>query len=232
MISDIDWDRLFAFLGYGPRHTPEVLFFGLEEKNRDGDRNLRARSSFEEIEDLFDAHQNKLGPAGCSNPFAAYGNPVKPWNAAARFILCLAGDRDWQKKWNWSRYWRERLGRRDGTTFLMESCPIPRESRATLIAGYPKYTDETAWQKRREVLARYFASHKPATIIAYGKGTRAKLEELLHIDSSAWQPVDRVSHPARVVLVGPTRVAHVGFFGQGCFKMTDIPAIVQAIEAL
>jgi hypothetical protein len=108
MNQNIDWNRLFRFLGYGPQDTPEILFLGLEEKighkksATDEEklqatrRNLSARSCFDEIEDLYEAHQNKLGPSGCSNPFARKGNPVRQWNYAARFALAWEGREGWE----------------------------------------------------------------------------------------------------------------------------------------
>ena len=92
MATAIDWDRLYAFRGYGPEYTPKVLFLGLEEKAVDGIKNLFARASFQQIEDLHEAHQ-KLELAGCCNPFAyERGNPVQQWNTAARFTLALEGE--------------------------------------------------------------------------------------------------------------------------------------------
>ncbi len=77
MPNSIEWEKLISFIGYGPSRGAETLFLGLEEKNRDGAKSLRARSLFKNIEDLYEAHQTKLGPARCSNPFSVEGNPVQ-----------------------------------------------------------------------------------------------------------------------------------------------------------
>jgi len=77
MTTRIDWNRLLEFVGYGPTEGADLVFLGLEEKAREGSQNLAARSHFEAIEDLRNAHDKILGPAGCRNPFAESGNPVQ-----------------------------------------------------------------------------------------------------------------------------------------------------------
>ena len=223
--------HLAGFVGYGPAtRSVDVLFLGLEEKALEGKKNLVARSSFDQVEDVWDACHLKLEPAGCSNPFAATGDPVTQWNTAARFALAVEGHPKWHEHTMWSQYWRERLGRRNGNTFLMECFPFPRQSRNTPLPESSPWPDAELWRRRRLVLAAHLDQYPPEFAIAYGKATRAKAADLFSLPEAAWRSVPGVKHPASVASNGKTRVAHVGFFGQGLFASAEIPTVVAALR--
>lgn len=228
-MPNIDWDRMMGFIGYGPTGAADILFLGLEEKALEGALNLEARSSFASIEDLYEAHTQKLGPAGCYNPFQESGNPVLQWNIAARIALKLEGRIEWYDPQAWSAYWRRRLGRKDGNTFLMECFPFPRKNRASRLPAGPGWTSDSLWQERRKVLHGYLDLCPPKVVVAYGKPTKEKAADLFSLSPDAWRSVPHLKHPASVASNGRTRVAHVGFFGQGQFSVADIPGIVQAL---
>ncbi|MGH7206546.1 MAG: hypothetical protein ACREI2_10105 [Nitrospiraceae bacterium] len=234
MPNTIDWERLISFVGYGPSCAAKTLFLGIEEKAHEGQeaKNLRARSLFADIEDLYEAHQTKLEPAGCFNPFGASGNPVQQWNTASRFALALRGDPDWGQASCWSEYWRQELGRRDGSTFLMECFPFPRKSRASGLPGAPPLSEKELWDKRRRFLSQHLSKFPPEIVIAYGAPTKDKVSDLFSIKTGDWRSVDKVEHAASVAINGRTRIAHVGFFGRGQFSFHDIPRIVEALRSL
>lgn len=233
--GQINWDRLTDFVGYGPTTSAHVLFLGMQEKATEGRINLAARSSFAPIEDLYEAHQHKLKPAGVSSPFDELGDPVKQWNAAARFALALHGDPRWFDREIWSRYWRNNLGRKNGTTFLMECFPFPAENYKSDIPGIPNWTRQEIWDFRCSVLRAYLDANPPRIVIAYGEPTKDKVVSLFFSSPSRciWRQVQGVSKmPASVASNGTTRIAHVGFFGQGCFSQADVPGIVTALQCL
>jgi hypothetical protein len=196
MPNSIEWNKLVSFIGYGPSRRAEILFLGLEEKAREGIKNLRARSRFNSIEDLYEAHQTKLGSAGCFNPFSFKNNPVRQWNTASRFALALQGDSEWQNPRHWNQYWRHELGRKNGTTFLMECFPFPRKSRKNKLPGVPPSFTETLWQKRIMVLTHYLRRFPPKIVIAYGVPTKRLVSDLFPIDKEDWKDIERVKHGA------------------------------------
>jgi len=232
MPNSIAWEKLISFIGYGPPRRAMTIFLGLEEKSREGTKNLRARSLFKNIEDLYEAHQTKLEPAGCFNPFSVDGNPVQQWNTASRFTLALQGNSEWRNPRCWSQYWRHELGRKNGTTFLMECFPFPRKSRKSRLTGVPPPLTEALWQKRRKVLTHHLRRFPPKIVVAYGAPTKKLVSDLFSIDKGDWKDVNGVMHGASVAAIGVTRIAHVGFFGRGLFSCDDIPAIVAALRSL
>jgi hypothetical protein len=221
MTETIDWDRLISFCGYGPQYTPDVLFFGgLEERAR-GDQNqllanLFVRSKFAAIEDIFEAHE-KFGIAGCHNPFGPQGKRVNVWHFATKFALALAGGNRWREIGAIEGFWRRKLGRKDGTTFLMDWFPIPRDSTSDPVADCP-YTEEQIQQMRMQSLTGNFAVHQPKTVIAYGKSAKQRIGDLLRIGEDGWRLISGASQdPASVASIGSMRVALVGHPSNGAF---------------
>ncbi len=231
MKSKIDWDHLIQFIGYGPTHSADILFFGLSEAGG-GHENLAARSCFDFIEDLFDAHEKKLKPAGVESPFDRPGNPVRQWNYASRIALCFRGEPSWFHAA--SSYWRSELGRKDGNTFLMEAFPFPSPQHGERIEGSPRWTDDEIWNMRRPILKRHLDSSPPRYVIAYGDETRHKAAELFGVDGKLdWRTLPGQSRrPLEFAFNGKTRIAHVGFFGQGYFSSADIPRLVSYLQHL
>ncbi len=234
MTDRINCDRLISFVGYGPNTAANIVFLGLGEAGG-GIQNLAARSLFDAVEDLFSAHQDKLKPAGVESPFDAAGNPVRQWNYAARFALAIEGDDEWMNPKKWGPYWRERLGRRNGSTLLMEAFPFPRPQHHGSVPGITDMSDEELWRKRCSVLREHLRDRPPNFLIAYGAETKEKAEMLFTAPTRnlAWRHVHGISKmPAHVATNGRTKIAHVGFFGQGCFSSKDIPQIVSALNEL
>ncbi len=230
-MTQIDWDALLQFVGYGPIGPVKVLFLGLEEKAVEGERNLAARASFRLIEDLRDAHEGVLARSGCHNPFTeAHRDPVKQWNTAARFSLAFQGSPHWHERHAWSDYWRNKLGRTHGNTFLMECFPYPRPNRSALVAGAPALTPDQLWERRLPTLRTHLKQHPARFVIAYGKETKSKVAELLTLTPNAWSTVAGLKRPAEIAVSGATCIAHVGFFGRGYFDNSDIPTIVRAMR--
>lgn len=128
----------------------------------------------------------------------------------------------------WGEYWRFGLGRHDGTTFLMECCPFPRSSRSSRLSIPPEWTEEKVWSLRRVALRRHLDMYPPRTVVAYGMLTKEKASELFGVQK--WRKVPNVEHEVSVSSNGQTRLAHVGFFGQGHFSCNDIPRIVGALR--
>ncbi len=230
-MAKIDWDALLRFVGHGPNRAVDVLFLGLKERAVEQERNLTARATFQGVEDLRAAHEVTLARAGCHNPFAdKHKDPVKQWNTASRFALAISGSTSWNDRAAWSDYWRNSLGRAHGSTFLMECFPFPRATRSTPLPGYPDWTDDEVWDRRRPILRQYLTQNAPKFVIAYGKATKAKASELLAVPPDAWQAVPNLARRVEVATNGETCIAHVGFFGRGYFANGDIPGIVRAMQ--
>jgi hypothetical protein len=232
-MTQIDWNALVQFIGYGPTGPVDLLFLGLEEKAVEQERNLAARSAFKPVEDLRRAHEQVLAAAGCHNPFAdARRNPVKQWNTAARFALVLNGSPLWDDPATWSAYWRNELGRTHGSTFLMECFPFPRASRGTALPGRPPASEAELWLTRRDILRNHVETNPVKFAVAYGKATKAKANEIFALSPGAWRAIPGLHRDAAIASNGHTCVVHVGFFGRGLFAVRDIPVIVSAMREL
>lgn len=240
-MEKVNESQLLRFIGYGPkRRAAKIVFLGLEERAREGDKNLRARASFRRIEDLREAHENILGPAGCINPFNEKvggssrrkgKNPVRVWNMASRFALAFLGE-NWRSRDKWAAYWRDQLGQEHGETFLMESFPYPCNSHKEKLSKRSKLSAEKikVWKRRVKVLQQYLGRFPPQFVIAYGKETKEKVSDLFKLHKTAWRKIPGCRNSAWVASRGQTRIAHVGFFGRGNFHKKDIPAIVKALR--
>jgi hypothetical protein len=219
--------RLTNFLGYG---RPELVFLGIEERSREGARNLEARAtSFQPVEDLRAACQ-KLGQANCFNPFAHSPFPFQrtpTWNAMAKVALALAG-REWAT--GWREYLTRRLGTLDGETFLTDCFPVPCDSLNDpgALSGYRR---ESAWPQRKALLRSFLARSHARFIVAYGKETHHRLDEL--IPGSLWPPQSEENLRAGRTHDG-VFLAKVGFFGRATdrFNEQDVPALTRALRRL
>jgi hypothetical protein len=195
--------------------------------------NCPALWHFDEIEDMRIAHDQKLKPAGCFNPYDEPGNPVRVWNFAAKLALAFTGRSRWWRRALWGEYWRNLPGRSNGTTFLMEASPVPRDSTNAAIDGCP-YSSAEVWQRRKPLLAQYLRARPPKTIIAYGIAAKDYIEDVT--GAGKWSIVagteNRSGNPVSLARSGSTLLVHTGFPAHGYFNARrDIPLIIQAAKA-
>lgn len=225
--------KLIRFIGYGPRCHVKVPFLGYEERaprnEKEYYKNIRARMNFKPIMDLKEAH-DRLGKAGCRNPFDCDGkNPVKVWNCAARFALEFANHCQWSKRKIWSAYWRDHLGRKEGSTFLMECDPIPKHKHATNIHLPEGWDNDRIWNERKKALLKRLKVLKSQFVIAYGEETKAKVQELFGVDKDGWQKRQKGKHQISFASKRRTHIAHVEFLGRGFAYKKGIPFIVDEL---
>lgn len=244
MARSIDVDlptQLSQFIGYGPSpkdgRGAQILFLGIEEaagEGEEGKRNLHCRArEYQPIEDLLEAHR-KLRAHKCFDPFSAPAakNPVRVWNMMSRIALALADDPHWNRmdRWNW--YWRRRLGRSDGETFLMECFPIPRPGRNHTVSEIPGWHPEKVWPARRQLLQAFIASSPPQYLIAYGNEPGRLVEQLLGDTRLTWTPIANTKSIEVARAPSGTIVARTGFFGWGRFRRSDVPLLRNAMIKL
>jgi hypothetical protein len=212
-MCDLVW-----FVGYGPVR-PSVVFLGIEESDGGGGAAswVVRETEFEPIEDMREAHVQKLQKAGV-NPYAKSGNPVQVWNRAAEFRLALAG-RPFPHD-GWEGYWRTRLGRRDGDTFLMECFHVPRRGCRVAVPEDPI----ARWDERLAVLQAFTSTIDPRYVIAYGNQPGELVAQVFNL-SIGTGLVERDQRRGVVV-------ARVGFFGQGRFDRREIPRIAAEMMTL
>ncbi len=228
--------KLTGFLGYGPapgagQAGAQIFFRGIEEAADEGEQNLRCRArEFLPVEDLLEAHQ-KLGRSQCKNPFAAPArrNPGRVWNMMSRIVLALANDPEWDQRARLNKYWRERLGRRDGEAFLMECFPVPRRESDHAVPAIPGRSPEKNWPERRSRLQPLIAVSRPKYLIAYGVEPGRLCEGLVGGGKLKWMPVRNARNIEVAQSPGGLVIARTGFFGWGRFRRSDVPLLRDAM---
>lgn len=168
-LSPDQTSKLLEFIGYGNLEAP-VWFLGMEEGGG-GEERVRIQASFEPIEDLYDAHVNKMG-------ITRYhcGNRVlqSTWKGMSYIMLSLAGippDQSTRRT-----YQAMHLGRHGGDTLVAELMPVAKSTVKDwqyhdLI---PKFRDrQHYYDEVIPVRLLRFASlvriHSPELIVAYGR---------------------------------------------------------------
>jgi hypothetical protein len=126
-LSDDAIKRVVGFLGYGRASAP-VWFIGLEEglgdAKDDEATNLKARAQFKRTMDLVVAHR-ALQEGGEPIEIETKRKFTQVWVWMAKIMRARAGKDDWRDTEAAKTYIRQRLGRRNGETFLTEVSPIP-----------------------------------------------------------------------------------------------------------
>lgn len=120
--------KVINFLGYGSL-SDSVWFIGIEEGlgemgTGDANMNLKARGSFEETMDLYEAHRRLQRN---ENPIDIETKPpsTQVWRWIAKIMRARKGNSDWGDRNHAKEYVQYSLGRRGGGTFLTELSPIP-----------------------------------------------------------------------------------------------------------
>lgn len=229
-MKEEDIERLCHFIGYGSSQ-PQIVFLGIEEavpKDSDVHENIRARLRHfsQPVMDIGEAHAVLKEHANVRNPFECTGSPVQQWTTAAAFAIALQPEAPTTP----DHYWRNILGRTRSNTLLTECFPLPRRNTRGRIEGYESHS---AWNKyRKDALQRFLHDARPIFLIAYGKPTHRCLDELFTVRE--WESV--VVNAAGAGRVGRsdqgTVICETGFFGNGFFNRSRIPALVAAMHAL
>ena len=168
-LSPDETSNLLRFIGYGNLKAP-VWFLGMEEGGG-GEERIRIQSGFEPIEDLYDAHVNKMGITRyhCDNRVLQ-----STWKGMCHIMLSLAGippDKPTRRT-----YQAMHLGRPGGDTLLAELMPVAKSSVKDwqyhdLIPRFrdrQRYYDEVL-PVRLLKFAELVLTHRPRLIVAYGR---------------------------------------------------------------
>ena len=168
-LSPNETSNLLEFIGYGNLKAP-VWFLGMEEGGG-GEERIRVQSGFEPIEDLYDAHVNKMG-------ITRYhcGNRVlqSTWKGMCHIMLSLAGvppDKPARRA-----YQAMHLGRHDGDSFVAELLPVakstlkdwPYQELIPRFRDRQHYYDEVL-PTRLLKFATLVHTYSPQLIVAYGR---------------------------------------------------------------
>lgn len=181
-ITDPELEQLLNFVGYG-KLDADVWFLGMEEAGG-GEANIRARLKFRTVEDCAEAHQI----LGITKHHTGKKVIQRTWWGMCYLMLRLAGqpaDRE-----SIRNYQADALGRFQGNSLLCELMPIPKP--AIHQWGYesllPQYKlaeayYQTVKPRRVQYLQTLIQTHRPKTVIGYGKTywqTYAELFPAMH----------------------------------------------------
>jgi hypothetical protein len=224
-----------GFLGYGnPKNS--VWFIGLEEgwgkcSECEARENLKPRSRFEPVMDLFEAHLTlKEDHAAIDIEAKKSFTPV--WVYKAKLMLGIAGIKDWSDNKSNRKvilkdaknYIRFKLGRRDGDTFLTELSPIPTKRTADLnwmdafCRADSRLIEKT--ESRTKKLMRLLEESKPSRVICYGK----RADEFGALLGVQWHSINA---QGRILSSSDGRCLLLPFFGNGQMSHSDIQTLVQ-----
>lgn len=167
-LTDDELDHLCKFIGYGSL-TAETWFLGMEEAGA-GEAALRTRANFDIVEDCADAHlalgiiKHHWGPRAIQST----------WRGMCYVMLAL-DDRCTTRE-DIRRYQAENLGRRSGSTLLVELMPIPRprlgwweyDHLIPQFSSVENYIEKIKpW--RISYIRNLYLQQRPGLVIAYGK---------------------------------------------------------------
>jgi hypothetical protein len=232
-LTEEEISGITGFLGYGnPQRS--VWFIGLEEglgnsSDAEARDNLKPRSQFSPVMDLYDAHIRLQEDRKPMNIETKSGF-VQEWHFMAKIMLFLNGCKDWsdrgpnQKAILAKDYIRFKLGRAGSDTFMTELSPIPR-----------KHTADLSWmdafrcadcrlkekiENRTKQLQGLLDESAPSRVICYGKRAADRFASLLGIKK--WHPIN-----GRISASDDRRCLLLPFFGQAQMKDSDIQTLVQ-----
>jgi hypothetical protein len=163
--------RLNQFLGYGRINAP-LWFVGLEERTREDDiaiieNDLNVRRQFNSVMDLLDAHRLFDATIQLSR------TRTPTWLWAAKFARALLENaNDWQINKLAREYIDNRLGRKQGKTFLTEllCVPTPRIGKWLYDGLWPKRGEyeRSVLADRSLRLIKLIQENQPKFVLAYG----------------------------------------------------------------
>lgn len=169
IVTSEEKQRLLSFLGYGRLDAP-VWFLGMEEAGG-GEDNLRVRSTFDQVEDLREAHM-KLG---ITHHHEGKRRIQRTWNMMCEFMLRIEGNTSPTTE-DRRTYQGDHLGRVHGDSLILELLPIPkpRTSSWDYPLTFPEYPNVEAYRQeqipaRIALLSHLALDHRPRVIVAYGK---------------------------------------------------------------
>ncbi|MFG5121775.1 hypothetical protein [Methylorubrum sp. POS3] len=160
MNTDIRWDAIESFIGYGRRDAP-VVFIGMEEGSAPDEMleaNLIERSRYPQIKAL-EPRTTKL---------------QSTWMHMCELMLRREGIASPTAE-DKRKYQTHRLGTLGGDTLMTELLPYPKRTRKDWPEIYQqKYSTQDAYladmvPKRVKLLSYLFASEKRELVIIYGK---------------------------------------------------------------
>jgi hypothetical protein len=167
-LTDEELEYLLDFVGLGKLNA-DVWFLGMEEAGG-GEKNIRARLKFKQVEDCKEAHKI----LGITKHHSGKKNIQPTWRGMCYIMLRLEGketDRE-----SIRNYQADQLGRIHGNSLLLELMPIPKPSIDSW--GYenfiPQFASSAEYYKvvkprRIKHLQRLIRENTPKTIICYGK---------------------------------------------------------------
>ena len=201
--------RLLKFKGYG-NPAGRFWFIGMEEYSDQPLNELTGRAdNWKDIEDL----------AKAPRPWAPSLDLTK-WITSTWWIMCqiigkLSGKAGWCNTGHDGfvrAYQSQRLGRRDGETFLTEILPLPKKNisdwpYSSLFATRQAY-ERAVLRRRIASLRALFGKHKPEYVFCYGKGFWPHHKQIF--PEAAFTPI--LGGEAHIATLGRTTITLTKFF--------------------
>jgi hypothetical protein len=228
--TEIDWERIENFVGFGCRDAP-VIFVGIEEGlTGDGEtdlcEDLKIRSSYAEVMDIKEAHRGIAGTERFFDPHRVRSQPT--WRRMCDLMLrrdgVLAPTRDERKQ-----YQALRLGRSNGDTLLVELLPVSAQEKGDWLyekfgrySTRPKY-EEAMLPKRKEMLRRVLGQSHRELVLCYGKEDWRHYQALF--DKARWTERGRL----QVATISGTRVILADHLSSKFFNSSDQMATLAKI---
>jgi len=179
IVTSEEKQRLLSFLGYGRLDAP-VWFLGMEEAGG-GEDNLRVRSTFDQVEDLQEAHI-KLG---ITHHHEGKRRIQPTWNMMCEFMLRIEGNISPTTE-DRRAYQGDELDRVHGDSLILEFLPIPKPKTSSwdYPLTFPEYPDVEVYRReqtppRIALLSQLVVNHRPRIIVAYGKANWPYYRQIL-----------------------------------------------------
>jgi hypothetical protein len=224
-LSIAEINRILGFIGYGRPDAP-VWFVGLEEglgdmNSGEAIRNLEARTSFESVMDLREAHHSRLCEKGSPIDWDISPPKTQVWQYMGKIMRGCNGHTDCCSNLEAAKeYVKMRLGRSDhdiGQTFLTELSPIPAANgKDKQWIDFLRKIDpglDRKMGKRKEALQILTKGNPEALVICYGD-RKKQFGDLLGIEWELVRP--------RVFKARGHRHLLLPFFGNGQISHTLI----------
>jgi len=224
-------EGIVSFLGYGNPDAP-VWFIGIEEGLGAMDpadllHNLEARSSFEPVMDLYQAHR-QLQENG--KPIDIEQNPpgTQVWQYMAKIMLAREGKfRPEHPKNGVENYVRSQLGRFNRETFLTESSPVPCRQAGqnidwlNLLQKWDRNV-EGKIEERKHQLKEMLKNRKVPPLVIYYSNARARSDEFASLLGVKWQ---EIAASSKIKESRDSQYLLLPFFGYGRISHNDIVAL-------
>lgn len=224
LLSEEEIQQLLAYWGFG-NPAGKYWFVGMEEQGAGSVRELKARLTWKQIEDVHQAH------LAFDDGWDSTSTLISTWSTMIRIAQRLNGEPNWADAEAVRAYQGSRFGRLDGELFLTEILPLPARSvgdwpYAWLYGSRDEYC-AAILPKRMAALWELFMKHRPPFVFCYGKAYWSVHQELFQEAA----PFEELI-PGKVMMgtCGSSKVVLTRSFSRYLVDLETIERIAQAIH--